>query len=241
LKIAVIAVYNVYNNAATIRESLLSVLPHVEKVIAIDGAYIRFPHKLKSGASTDATKKIFHDLCDSKLTWIAQKKPMSQVAKKNKLLRNIPNEKWFFRLAGDEIITGNIQEAFDFAESSKHRNIGVPIKNFHPVWKGYRVRKIPRYDLHACVFLEPLIPRKRWDKLEWIPYFGVGNRLVLKQKGLRFKDHHSTMFKDGVPMSIQAKVKDVLIINQPQKIGWERWHEKIEYKKRRYEEGDYEG
>ena len=84
-----------------------------------------------SGVSTDATKKIFHELCGSKLTWIDQTEPMSQVAKKNKLLRNIPNGEWFFRLAGDEIVTGNIKEAFNFAESSNYTFIGVPLKNFH--------------------------------------------------------------------------------------------------------------
>lgn len=236
-----IVAYNVYNNAATIRESLLSVLPYVEKVIAVDGAYIRFPHKLKSGASTDETKKIFHELCGPKLTWIAQKKPMSQVAKKNMLLRNIPNGEWFFRLAGDEIVTGNIKEAFDFAESSKYRNIGVPAKNFHPIWKGYKVLKVPKYGGYACVELNPPIPRREWGKIKWKPYFGVGNRLVLKQKGLRFKGHHSTMFVGRKPMRIQVKVKDILIINQPQKVGWRRWHQKIAYKKKRYKEGDYEG
>ena len=236
-----IVVYNVYNSATTIRESLLGVLPYVEKVIAIDGAYIRFPHKLKSGASTDATKAIFHELCGSKLTWIDQEKTMSQVAKKNKLLRNIPNGKWFFRIAGDEIATGNIKDAFNFAESSNYRNIGVPIKNFHPIWRGYKVLKGTETGFHAYVVLNPPIPKEGWNKLKWKPYFGVGNRLVLKQKGLRFKGHHSTMFRDGKPMRIQVKVKDVLITNQQQKVGWERWHTKIEYKKRRYEARDYEG
>ncbi len=236
-----IVVYNVYNNASTIRESLLSVLPYVEQVIAIDGAYIRFPHKLKSGASTDTTKKIFHELCDTKLTWIDQKRPMSQVAKKNKLLRNIPDGKWFFRIAGDEIATGDIKEAFNFAESSNYRNIGVPIKNFHPIWKGYKVHKGSETDLHAYVDLSPPIPREKWNKLKWEPYFGIGNRLVLKQRGLRFRGHHSTMFKGRKPMRIQAKVDNILIINQPQKVGWRRWHQKIEYKEKRYKEGDYEG
>jgi len=236
-----IVVYNVYNNAATIRESLLSVLPYVEKVIAVDGAYIRFPHKLKSGASTDATKKIFHELCGSKLTWIDQKKPVSQVAKKNMQLRNTPNGEWSFRLAGDEIAMGNIKEAFNFAESSNYRNIGVPIKNFHPIWKGYKVHKGTETGFHAYVDLNPPIPKEGWNKLKWKPYFGVGNRLVLKQKGLRFKGHHSTMFKDGKLMRVQATVDNMLIINQPQNVGWKRWHEKIEYKKRRYKDGDYEG
>ena len=232
---------NIYNNAATIRESLESILPYVERVIAADGAYIRFPHKLKSGASDDATKEIFHELCGSKLTWIPQKKPMSQVAKRNKLLRHIPNGEWFFRLAGDEIATGNIKEAFDFAESSKYRNIGVPGKNFHPIWKGYKVVKIPKYGSRPTAILNPPIPRSKWDKLKWKPYFGVGNRIVLKQKGLRFKGHHSTMFVGRKLMRIQVKVKNVLVINQQQKVGWKRWHQKIAYKRKRNKEGDYEG
>lgn len=236
-----IVVYNVYNSTATIRESLKSVLPYVERVIAVDGSYEKFPHKTESGASDDGTKEIFQELCGSKLTWIDQKKPMSQVAKKNKLLRNIPIGKWFFRIAGDEIVTGNIKKAFNFAESSNYRNIGISIKNFHPIWKGYKVHKGAETGFHAYVVLNPPIPKEGWNKLKWKPYFGVGNRLVLKQKGLRFKGHHSTMFQGGKPTRIQTKVDNILIINQPQKTGWKRWHEKIEYKKKRYEEGDYEG
>jgi len=231
-----IGVYNVYNTAATIRESLLSVLPYVERVIVVDGAYIRFPHKLKSGASTDATKKIFHELCGSKLTWIDQKKPMSQVAKKNKLLRNIPEGKWFFRIAGDEIVTGKIRKAFRFAESSDYRNIGVPLRNYLPIWNGYEIK-----GGHAYIDLHIPIPESQWNKLKWKPNDGYANRLVLKQKGLRFAGHHSTMFKDKKFMRIQAKVDNMLIINQPQKTGWKRWHDKIAYKKKRYNEGDYEG
>ena len=238
VEITVIAAYNVYNNAATIHESLLSVLPYVEKVIAIDGAYIRFPHKLKSGASTDATKKIFHELCGSKLTWIAQKKPMSQVAKKNKLLRSIPVGKWFFRLAGDEVVTGNIRKAFRFAESSKYTNIGVLLRNHLPIWDGYEVCKL---DGHAYVDLFNPIPNDKWDTLEWKPHLGFANRIVRKQRGMLFKGHHSTMYKGREPRRIQTRITDILIINQPQKTGCERWHRKIEYKKRRYEEGDYEG
>lgn len=233
-----IVVYNVYNSVATIRESLESVLPYVEKVIVVDGAYEKFPHKTESGASDDGTKEIFQELCGPKLTWIDQKKPMSQVAKKNKLLRNIPIGKWFFRLAGDEIVTGNIRKAFRFAESSNLRNIGVPLKNFLPVWDGYNIEKAGG---HAYIDLFKPIPEDKWRTLRWKPYYGVANRIVLKQKGLHFKRHHSTMFRDGKPMRIQTKVGNILIINQPQKTGWKRWHEKIEYKKRRYEEGDYEG
>lgn len=233
-----IVVCNIYNNEATIRESLESILPYVENVIAVDGAYIRFPHKLKSGISTDATKKIFHELCGSKLTWIDQKKPMSQVAKKNKILRNIPVGKWYFILAGDEIAKGNIRDAFRFAESSDYTNIGVPLRNYLPIWDGYTIDEIGG---HTYIDLHNPIPENQWANLKWKPYDGYANRIVLKQKEMRFKRHHSTMYIGRKLLSMQIKINNMLIINQPQKTGWKRWHDKIEYKKRRYKAGDYEG
>lgn len=233
-----IVVYNVFNVAKTIRKSLLSILPYVNKVIVVDGAYKRFPHKKKSGASTDGTKKIFRRLCKSKLVWVSQRKPKSQVAKKNFLFKHIPKGKWFLRLAGDEVITGKVAKAFKFAESSKFTNIGVPIKNFHPVWYGYKVRYVWN---HVYIHLSPPIPRKKWGSLEWKSYFGVGNRIVKKQRGLHFRGHHSTMFAGKKLMRVQNIVKNLLITNMPHKVGWERWHQKIKYKKKRNLEQDFEG
>ena len=233
-----IAVYNVFNTAKTIRESLLSVLPFVTKVIAIDGAYKRFPHKKWSGASTDGTKKIFRKLCGSKLIWINSRRPKSQVAKKNCLFKRIPVGTWFFRIAGDEVVTGNVGEAFWIAESSHYRNIGVPIKNFHPIWKGYKVKYIQG---HAYVELDPPIPQDRWNTIQWKPYYGEANRIVKKQRGLHFKNHHSQMYVRKTLMRRQYRLDNILITNQPHKVGWKRWHQKIEYKKKRYLEQDFEG
>ncbi len=252
-----IAVYNIFNTERTISESLLSVLPHVEKVIAVDGAYKRFPHKNKNGASSDSTKRIFRRLCGSKLVWVNCRKPMSQVAKKNIVLKHVPNGKWFLRLAGDEVIKprshhfgigvwrhsrGNVGEelrkAVRLAELGNFTNIGISIKNFSPVWKGYKVRKIAG---HAYVDLAPPIPKRRWNSLKWRENFGIGNRLVRKQRGLHFKGHHSTMFVRDKLMAVQMMLTNVLIINMHHKVGWERWHQKIEYKRKRYEAGDFEG
>lgn len=233
-----IVVYNVFNTEKTIRESLLSVLPYVRKVIAVDGAYKRFPHKKRSGASTDDTKKIFRRLCRSKLVWVSQRKPKSQVAKKNVLLKYIPLGKWFLRIAGDEVITGSVTEAFKFAESSNFTNIGIPIKNYYPIWEGYEVRKMGG---HAYVDLNSPIPKDEWSRIKWNHHLGVGNRIVKRLKGLHFKGHHSTMFVGKKLMRVQTTLKNVLITNMPHKTGWERWHQKIEYKRKRYLDLDFEG
>lgn len=235
-----LVVYNVFNNEKTIHESLVSVLPYVTKVIAVDGAYKRFPHERKSGISTDDTKKIFHELCGPKLVWVSQRKPKSQVAKKNIQFRRVPIGEWFLRIAGDEIITGKVAKAFKFAESSHFTNIGVPIKNFHPVWHGYKV-KHGQGQGHAYVELNPPIPQEKWKSLEWRPYYGEGNRIVKKQRGLHFKNHHSRMYVRNKLMRRQYRLDNILITNQPHKVGWKRWHQKIEYKKKRYLDQDFEG
>ena len=234
-----IMVYNTFNNEDTIRDSLLSVLSYVDRVIVLDGAYRRFPHENRSGASNDTTQKICRQLCKSKLTWVGCRRPWrNQVAKKTALLKLIPNGKWFLRIAADEVLKGKIAKAFRFAKQSNLTNIGVRLVNYHPVWKGYKVHSISG---HAYVKLDPPIPREVWSSLNWTRYEGVANRIVRKQRGLHFQGHHSRMYLSSKLMRIQTTMQNVWIINLPFKVGWKRWHQKIEYKRKRYEAGDFEG
>lgn len=231
-----IAVYNVFNNEATIRESLESVIPFVEEVFAVDGAYKRFPHE--KPFSTDQTKEIFEEVCGQNLVWLGTRTAWeSQVAKKTRLLELIPEGMWFLRIAADEVITGEVAEAFKFAESSSFTCIGVLLKNYYPVWNGYHVAHIGG---RVCPILNNPIPKEKWAFLEWKHNFGVANRIIHKQEGMHFKGHHSTIYVAERLMRVQTRLDNVLIINMPHKIGWERWHQKLAYKRERYEAGDYE-
>jgi len=233
----VIAVYNVFNNEKTIRESLESVVPFVKWVVALDGAYKRFPHE--KPFSTDGTKQIFEEVCGEKLIGVTRRTAWeSQVAKKTRLLNLIPEGQWFLRIAADEVITGEVAEAFKFAESSSFTCIGVPLKNFFPVWSGYHVAQIGG---RVCPIIDEPIPKEKWDTLQWKSNFGVANRIIRKREGMQFKGHHGTIYIGTTLMRPETRLDNVLIINMPHKIGYERWHEKLAYKRKRYEEKDFEG
>ena len=221
------ACYCVYNVEATIRQSLESVLPYVEKVVAVDGVYSGYPHK--DPFSTDATQKLFSELCPAdKLIWVSTDKAWpSQLHKRNEYLKYVPNNKWFLVIDGDEFIRGKVAEGFKFAESSRHNCIGVKLQNHLPNWPGL---KIVRIGGHPCISGEP-IPRHVWNTLSWKKYFGVGTRLYRKIEGMEYRDHHSRIFVGQKTISrAQAKLRKVLMVNLNYKMGWERWRNNIEYK-----------
>lgn len=58
----IIACYNVYNEAAYLEESILSLRDKVDGIVIVDGAYKKFPHK--SPESTDGTIEIARKYAD---------------------------------------------------------------------------------------------------------------------------------------------------------------------------------
>lgn len=231
------AVIRTFNNEKTIRECLLSFLPHVDKVVIIDGAYERFPHELESGASTDETKEICHRLCSpEQLIWVDPDKPLTEIAKNNLMLKYIPLGEWSLWIDADEIIEGDVAEAVRFAETSSFQSIGVQIKNFHPIWHGYKVKY---KGSHPYVHLDPTIPEEEWDNLTWKPYYGVSSRFKRRTPNLRFKGHHHRLYIGKKLIQYEASLEDVMIVNNHEKVGWERWHQKIRYKKECYLKGEW--
>ena len=230
-------VIRTFNNEKTIHECLLSFLPHVDKVVILDGAYERFPHKLESGASTDETKEICHRLCNPKqLIWVDSEKPLTEIAKNNLMLEHIPVGEWSLWIDADEIIEGEVAEAVKFAETSTFQCIGVPMKSFHPVWHGYKIRYVGS---HPYVHLAPPIPEEEWDNLKWKPYYGVSGRFKRREANLYFKGHHHRLFTGKKLMQYETTLDNVMIVNRHQKVGWERWHQKIRYKKECYLKGEW--
>jgi len=231
------AVIRTFNNEKTIRECLLSFLAHVDKVIILDGAYKQFPHEQEIGASTDETKEICHGLCSpKKLIWVDPEKPLTQIAKNNLMFEYIPIGEWSLWIDADEIIEGEVAEAVKFAETSTFQSIGVPIKNFYPVWHGYKIKYVGS---HAYVHLDPPIPEEEWSKLEWEPYYGVSGRFKRRVANTYFKGHHSRIFVGKKIMRYETSLDNVMIINRHSKVGWERWHQKIRYKEERYLKGEW--
>jgi len=223
------ACYIVFNNEATIRESLTSILPYVEKVVAVDGAYRDYPHK--EAKSTDATKEIFFEVCADKLIWIDSDAAWpSQAVKRTQYLDHVPVGKWFIQIDGDEVIEGKVAEAFIFAESSHFRCMGIMVQNYMPIWNGLKLTWINSFP--CWHYTDKPIKKEDWSRLKWKEYRGVGKRLYRKIKGMKYRTHISIMVGKEVIDPMETTLKDVLLINKPQKRGWERWEQNSVYKHR---------
>ena len=111
-------------------------------------------------------------------------------------------------MAGDEIISGEVVELTNFVQHCDFKYIMVRIKNFHPIWHGYKFKRTSQFK-HIYVHLNPPIPRKKWKDIKWKPYFGVSVRVLFKRKGLRFEGHHSRMTYMKKPLSKKTLFKNV--------------------------------
>jgi len=225
----VYACYAVLDNALTLHDSLNSILPHVEKIIAVDGAWKGFPHACVS--STDFTKEIFHELCGDKLIWVDAKKKAwtSQIEKRNEYLKYIPVGEWFFIIDGDEYINGNTEKAFKSTDFSKYTCMGILGVNFKPVWKGLILKTVRG---NPCfIYTDKPIREKDWDSLQWQRFTGTARRFYLKRKGLKYARSPSAVWVGKTRVRIQAVLEDLEIVNMVQKRGWKRWQENYIYKR----------
>ena len=217
-----IACYSIYNNAPTLRESLESIVPYVEKVVAIDGAYEQFPHELPY--STDGTKEIFFEVCGNKVNWVwvgCNKAWPTQILKKNHWFKHIPVGKWWIQIDGDEIITGKVKEAFDLVESSNLKCVGIPLHNYYPIWDDN-----PKQS--------PSIPTEElWDSLKWKPYPAIARRIYCSHENMEYKNLTMSVYIGDEKIELDKNdefLKDVLLINLTHKIGLKRWQDKLKYK-----------
>jgi hypothetical protein len=112
------ACYIVYNEADKIAISLNSILPYVDKVIIIDGAFEDFKHD--NPQSTDGTKEIAEKICGNKLIWVDCPKKKDKYIpwileseKREAYLKYIPVGAWFYILDADTIWFGDIKTLSD--------------------------------------------------------------------------------------------------------------------------------
>jgi len=217
------ATYNIYNNEPTLRRSLESILPYVEKVIAVDGAYSNFPHE--NPQSTDATKETFHEFCGDKLIWVdCEGKPWpTQIGKRNEYVKRVPDGEWFLVMDGDKIIKGRIREGFNFAEASSYICIGMKSVNHVPIWNG------PYADSGRHKYA--IIPRDAWENVKWRKNYGMGGWLYRKVEGMIYRRHHSAVHV-GNKRVIRPEIAlwGVSLVNLNYEMGWERWQANLEYK-----------
>lgn len=102
-----IAVYNTFNEAQHLEESLKSIRDQVDFIVIVDGAYQKFPHEFPY--STDGTLKIARKYADK---IIETTKPWkSEIFKKNHYLIGELGD-FYFHIGGHEIWFGELKPPF---------------------------------------------------------------------------------------------------------------------------------
>ena len=209
------ACYIVYNNERTIIVSLKSIVPYVEKIIMVDGAFKDYPHIIPY--STDYTKELAQKICGTKLTWIGcnGKAWIGEPTKRNVYLKHIPNGKWFITIDGDEIVRGKIREAFERIEKTNYTCVGVSLWNFSPKWEGSGLT----------------IPREAWNNLEWIKNHGIKACIYRKQEEMMYREHHSRIYiGDKIVSYIEATLNNVDIMNMKHLRTYDRYIADVKYR-----------
>lgn len=211
----VYACYIVYNNEHTIIASLKSIVPYVEKIIMVDGAFKDYPHEIPF--STDYTKELAQKICKDKLLWIGcnGKAWIGDPTKRNVYLRLIPNDKWFIALDGDEVIRGKIREELERIEKTNYTCVGVHLYNYNPKWRGSGLT----------------IPREAWNSLEWVKNHGVKASIYRKREGMTYRIHHSSIYIGDKNISyIQHVLNGVDIVNMKHTRTYDRYIADIKYR-----------
>ena len=103
----IIAVYSVFNEGQYLEESLKSIRDYVDKIVIVDGAYRKFPHKFPF--STDGTLRIAKKYADIIIE--TSKAWRSEIFKRNQYLAGEPGD-IYFQIDGHEIWSGKLIPPF---------------------------------------------------------------------------------------------------------------------------------
>jgi hypothetical protein len=172
----VIAVFNVYNEASTIREAVESA-SWCDRIIVVDGAFKGFPATDGKAASNDGTLEILYELkrvyswSDHKLLIITADKPWDINKKMQQYLKLIDYGDYFLRLNGDEIIESSSFNIRQRLEEYVEETGGLPLYQF------YEYRPCPDSDKHY----------------DWIP------KMIKKTPALNLSQRHLVLTNNFVP------------------------------------------
>lgn len=210
------ACYIVYNEEDKIAISLNSIVPYVDKVIVVDGAWEYFDYK--EPQSTDKTKEIVERICGDKLIWVDCKKNSNneyipwetQVEKRNEYLKRVPIGSWMYILDSDVMVTGNIKDVFDKIKAENSYNgyniSAVKMINFYPVLSE-NSRETPPKVKHLIWEIEDIQKSglTDWFKsdsefpnnlspVNWIGWYGPVICIYKRLKDMEYKSFHSKIY-----------------------------------------------
>ena len=217
------ACYIVYNEADKIAISLNSIVPFIDKVIIVDGAFKDFPHE--NPQSTDGTKEVAEKVCGNKLIWVDCPNKdnkyipwISEGAKRNEYLKYIPEGVWFYILDADTIWFGDIKslsEKLKTNDTIDGNMIGwVKAICFYPILTENPLRMMAKEVLNVDNNFVPKYRdlksnKKDWCEnlhdarlgkipisyINWVGYYYYVWGIYRKINGMEYKDkYHSKMF-----------------------------------------------
>jgi hypothetical protein len=143
----IVAVFNIYNEASTIREVVESA-SWCDRIIVVDGAFKGFPTTDGKAASNDGTLKILMNLksenrwSDDKMMIFTSVAMWDINAKINVYLRLLNDGDYFLRLNGDEIIESSSFNIRQRLEEYVAQTGSLPLYQF------YEYRPCPDSDKH---------------------------------------------------------------------------------------------
>jgi hypothetical protein len=245
------ACYIVYDEADKIAMSLNSIIPYVDKVVIIDGAFasLNFVHS----ESTDGTKEIAEKICGDKLIWVDCPKTEekyvpwnNETEKRNAYLECVPLDAWFYIMDADVIVTGNVAKLFNELRGNNTYNgdemIAVRMMNFYPVLSEdsrktppkikqmlWTVEQIEKSGLANWFSFKD---EKKWNPskliispVNWIGYYGPVVCIYKKLDGMQYKNHHDTIVIGDEPFTKNRKwetVPYILSLNMKMLNSFER-------------------
>lgn len=253
-EIKIYACYVLYNEEDKIAISLNSIVPYVDKVIVVDGAWSYFENK--SPESTDKTKEICESICGDKLIWVDCPKKddkyvpwESQVTKRDAYLQIVPTGSWFYIIDADVLVTGKLKEVFDGLkanDSYKGNPIAaVRMMNFYPVLSE-NSRAVPPKFIHKVWEIEEIEKSglTDWFKedpdpriispINWVGYYGPVICLYKKMAGMHYRKFHSKIFLDDKHLAIEEykyeTIPDIVAYNMKFTNSWQRHVEMAKHK-----------
>lgn len=221
------ACYCVFNGERTLAKSLKSILPFVDKVVMVDGAFQLYPHKVPW--STDNTKGIAEELCGNKLIWVGCEKAWSgEVEKRSTYFKHVPDGEMLIIIDHDEVLEESKPNAFQRQLNrigNKYPCVGIQVVSYVPKWSGS--------------FLE--IPECDWPKIKWYenPDFSARSAIYRKVKGMEYRQRHSAIYAGDKLVSLALNelieqklvLKDVILKNNvPPFKTWKQYMSDIIYR-----------
>jgi hypothetical protein len=173
------ACISVFNEVKTLETTIRSVVPFVDHLLVVDGAYAYFPYLGANGRSDDGTNELVRELMKEipKLELIGCMMPWeSEMQKRTVYCGLVPDGDWIFIIDADEklVFGGEWLKLLESVNEARKFNAGICLMYFkegdHYGTMARIYRKLPtmHYDQGHAHVIRDGPDGHRWSEL-WLP------------------------------------------------------------------------